>query len=70
MIVKYCDRCKEKIEDPKPYGKSNIYEPFVNSFPKYKIIEYSVVFSPREKHLCNKCSKDLSKWIREYEGGD
>lgn len=66
MIVKYCDRCKRKIEEEKLEG-ANIYEQFVCSFPKYKITEYSVVFSPQEKHLCIECSKELYKWFREFE---
>ena len=69
MIIKYCDRCKQKIEEEKLNG-SNIYESFANRFPTYKIIEYSAVFSPQEKHLCVKCSKELYKWFREHKDGD
>lgn len=69
MIIKYCDRCKQKIEETKLNG-SNIYESFVSDFPKYDVTEYLITFSPQEKHLCSKCSKDLYRWLRELEGGD
>lgn len=69
MIVKYCDRCKKKIEEPKSY--SSIYEMFKENYPAYTIKETDgIIRPPREVHLCNKCSNELYRWLRGYEGGD
>lgn len=69
MIVKYCDRCKKKIEEPKSY--SSIHEMLKENCPAYTIKEDVMNLRPaREVHLCNKCSIELYKWLRGYEDGD
>ena len=69
MIVKYCDRCKKKIEEPKSY--SSIAEMYEDIYPAYTIKERVMNYRlPEEVHLCNKCSNELYRWLRGFEEGD
>ena len=65
MIIKYCDRCKKKID-----GKTDMMQ---CKLPTYRInaLYLGVLRSMLDIDLCSNCQSELdsmiSTWIEDYE---